>query len=138
LKELTVLLKQIKEKRDVKSASQSPPFAHPLTIVTDYIQLHLPENMTIESLAQVAHISKISLYRYFKETYALSPIDFINHERLTRALKLMDSTKKNIQVIGQEVGFESTSYFIKLFQQRFGMTPKQYSKQISLKMLNQE
>jgi AraC-like DNA-binding protein len=40
----------------------------------------------------------------------------------------MSSTKKNIQVIGQEVGFESTSYFIKLFQQRFGMTPKQYSK----------
>jgi methyl-accepting chemotaxis protein len=138
LKELTVLLKQIKEKRDVKAANQSPPFAHPLSIVTDYIQVHLPENMTIESLAQVAHISKISLYRYFKETYALSPIDFINHERLTRALKLMDSTKKNIQVIGQEVGFESTSYFIKRFQQRFGMTPKQYSKQISLKMLHQE
>jgi AraC-like DNA-binding protein len=132
LKELTVFLKQIKEKRDIQTV-HTPQHAQPLKIVTDYIQVHLHENMTIETLAQVAHISKISLYRYFKEAYALSPIAFINHERLTKALKLMDSTKKNIQVIGQEVGFESTSYFIKLFQQRFGVSPKQYSKQISMK-----
>ncbi len=32
-------------------------------------------------------------------------------------MKLIDSTKKNIQTIGQEVGFENTSYFIKLFYQ---------------------
>jgi AraC-like DNA-binding protein len=128
LKELTVLLKQIKEKRDIQDTIHTLQQRQPIQLVTDYIKLHLHENMTIETLAQVAHISKISLYRYFKETYALSPIDFINRERLTKAVKLMSSTKKNIQVIGQEVGFESTSYFIKLFQQRFGMTPKQYSK----------
>jgi AraC-like DNA-binding protein len=131
LKELIVLLKQIKEKRDIQAANQTPQHSNPLAIVVNYIEQHLNENMTIEGLAQVAHISKISLYRYFKETYALSPIDFINHERLTKALKLIDSTKKNMQVIGQEVGFDSTSYFIKLFHQRFGMTPKQYSKQIT-------
>jgi AraC-like DNA-binding protein len=131
LKELTVLLKQIKEKRDIQAATQTLQHHNPLAIVVNYIQQHLHENMTIETLAKVAHISKISLYRYFKETYALSPIDYINHERLTKALQLIDSTKKNMQVIGQEVGFESTSYFIKLFHERFGMTPKQYSKQIT-------
>ncbi len=134
LKELTVLLKQIKEQRDTEPSNNAQPKqTHPLSIVTDFIHAHLHETITVESLAQLAHISKPSLYRHFKEQYALSPIDFINHERLTKAVKIMDSTKKNIQVIGQEVGFNNTSYFIKLFHQRFGVTPKQYVKQISMK-----
>jgi AraC-like DNA-binding protein/polyhydroxyalkanoate synthesis regulator phasin len=134
LKELTVLLKQIKEQRDTEPANNAQQQqTHPLSIVTDFIHAHLHETITVESLAQLAHISKPSLYRHFKEQYALSPIDFINHERLTKAVKIMDSTKKNIQVIGQEVGFNNTSYFIKLFHQRFGVTPKQYVKQISMK-----
>jgi AraC-like DNA-binding protein len=133
LKELTVLLKQIKEQRDLNPFETTQKQKHPLSIVTDYIQEHLHESMNIEMLAQIAHTSKPSLYRYFKEKYAQSPIEFINNERLTKAVKLMDSTDKNIQVIGQEVGFENTSYFIKLFHQRFGMTPKQYEKQMRMK-----
>ena len=133
LKELTVLLKQIKEQRDsAASNTEQKQHMHPLSIVTDFIQKHLHEPITVETLAQLVHISKPTLYRHFKEQYALSPIDFINHERLTKAVKLMDSTKKNIQVIGQEVGFNNASYFIKLFHQRFGVTPKQYVKQIRL------
>jgi AraC-like DNA-binding protein len=131
LKELTVLLKQIKEQRDRDASNTTQEQqSHPLSIVTDFIQKHLDEPITVETLAQLAHISKPTLYRYFKQHYALSPIDFINHERLTKAVKLMDSTKKNVQVIAQEVGFNNTSYFIKLFHLRFGVTPKQYVKQI--------
>jgi AraC-like DNA-binding protein/polyhydroxyalkanoate synthesis regulator phasin len=134
LKELTVLLKQIKEQRDTESSNTTQKLqTHPLSIVTDFIQKHLHEAITVETLAQLAHISKPSLYRHFKEQYALSPIDFINHERLTRAVKIMDSTKKDIQVIAQEVGFNNTSYFIKRFHQRYGVTPKQYVKQIQIK-----
>ena len=132
LKELTVILKQIKEQRDLQPSVSTQQQKHPLSKVTDYIQKNLHENITIETLAQIAHISKPSLYRYFKEAYSLSPIDFINHERLTYAVKLMDSSPKNIQVIAQEVGFNNASYFIKLFHQRFGVTPKQYAKQITL------
>ncbi len=133
LKELTVLLKQIKEQRDLISFENTQIQIHPLNIAKDYIQKHLHESMSIETLTKVAHTSKPSLYRYFKEKYALSPIDYINHERLTRAVILLDSTKKKIQTISQEVGFENASYFIKLFHLRFGMTPKQYTKQMRLK-----
>jgi len=133
LKELTVLLKQIKEERELTTYENSEKHTHPLNIATEYIQKHLHESMTIEMLTKVAHTSKPSLYRYFKEKYDLSPIDFINCERLKRAVRLMDSTKKNIQTISQEVGFENTSYFIKLFHQRFGIPPKQYTKLMRMK-----
>ncbi len=132
LKELTVLLKQIKEQNDLRTSENGEKYTHPLNIATDYIQKNLHESISVDMLAKVAHTSKPSLYRYFKEKYALSPVDFINHERLSMAVKLIDSTKKNIQTISQEVGFENTSYFIKLFQQRFGMTPKQYTKQMHI------
>jgi AraC-like DNA-binding protein len=134
LKELTVLLKQIKEQRDTNPTTHPTKQTHPLSIVTDYIQKHLAESMNVETLAHIAHTSKPSLYRHFREKYALSPIEYINHERLTKAVRLMDTTTKSIQEIGQAVGFENTSYFIKLFHLRFGVTPKQYGKQIKVKI----
>ncbi|MDZ7881001.1 MAG: helix-turn-helix transcriptional regulator [Saprospiraceae bacterium] len=83
----------------------------------------------MDELVTLAGVSKPTLHRYFKENYAQSPLNYVNQERLNRAVVLIETGKKSVAEVGRAVGINDTSYFIKLFRQRFGMTPKQYVKQ---------
>ena len=82
-------------------------------------------------------ISVRNLYRKFKELDQLPPNDFIKHQRVSYAARLLVTSSATVQEVIYRSGFTNRSHFYKEFDKRFGMTPKNYratnaSKDLSL------
>ena len=127
LKEVAAMLMKEREKKQDSASSQPAEFS--LEQITKYIQDNLTKEISIDFLAAQSCMSKASFYRYFKTKFNTTPNVFINQERLRQAFQLMQKNSSlSIRSICQEVGFKSTSYFIRLFREHYGQTPKQYQK----------
>lgn len=97
-----------------------------LAAALEHIQNNLDRQISIKKLADVACMSKSSFYRYFDNEFGVSPVDYINQERVKKACKLLKDEQNNVTDVSFKLGFSSLSHFIKLFKQVTGTTPKQY------------
>jgi len=96
----------------------------------DYIQLHYCESLTAPSLAILCNMSPSYFSRSFNAQMGMSLNEYINYIRITEAEKLLISTTMNITEIANTVGFNTTSYFIKLFKTYKNISPKQFRKEV--------
>jgi len=94
----------------------------------DYINLNYSSELDIDMLAKVSNLSKFYFCRLFKEITHLTPVDYINKFRVEKAIELIKNTDMSISEIAFEVGFNSVSYFIKVFKEYVGTTPFKYKK----------
>lgn len=83
----------------------------------------------VELLSDSLLISRSSLNRRIKSITNMSPLDFIRLIRLQKAAQYIQEGKFRINEICYLVGISTPSYFIRLFQQHYGMTPKEYETQ---------
>ncbi len=89
------------------------------------------ETFNVERMATELAMSRSSLLRKIKTLFNMSPIDFIRIIRLKKAAEMIQEGKYRVGEICYMVGFNSHSYFSKLFCKQFGMTPKDFEKQVS-------
>ncbi len=73
-------------------------------------------------------ISKSQLYRKCKGITGKSPNALLREYRLLKSLELLGKVGRNVSQTTFDAGFNSPSYFIKCFQQRFGLLPLSYAK----------
>lgn len=126
LTELLVLLFQNQNLAELNTIPAGKP-GGTLSDIVNYIQQHLDDPLPIEMLARHAAMSKTSLFRAFKREFNLSPIDYINKERINKAKRLIrDHPELNISEIGYQVGIFNPNYFARIFKQLAGMSPTAY------------
>ncbi len=94
--------------------------------VIKYVELHYSEPMTVAEMADVAGFSESHFMRFFKETFGVSFITYLNDYRLSMAARLLLATEDNILEISQQVGFENLSHFNRQFKKKYSKTPKEY------------
>lgn len=99
----------------------------------DKITRSIEENLTdpnfgVEMLADQVNLSRSSLHRKLKDLIGTSPTDFVRLIRLKKAADLITEGSYRIGEVCYIVGINSPSYFIKIFQKQFGMTPKEFEK----------
>lgn len=82
----------------------------------------------VSELADAMHMSRSNLLRKVKKETNLSVSQLISQARLTRAMELLKTTQLNVTEVSQEVGFSSTSYFIKCFREYYGFPPGETGK----------
>jgi AraC-like DNA-binding protein len=82
--------------------------------------------LTLQDIAQSAGVSKSEALRCFKNGMQTSPIDYLNKYRLSQARNMLLYTNHSISEIAEKSGFDSTSYFDRLFKREYGFTPKEY------------
>lgn len=82
---------------------------------------------SVEQLAADMCMSRSSLHRKIKEISDMTPTDFIRLIRLKKAAELIQEHGYRANEVCGMVGISSVSYFIKLFQKQFGMTPKEFA-----------
>lgn len=92
------------------------------------IQNHYADTLTLHSLAELCHGSPYHLQRTFKRIMGISPMEYIQHERINRASELLRNSTFTINDIAHTVGFPSTPYFITLFKKITGHTPAVFRK----------
>ena len=97
----------------------------------EVINRHLSdENFNVEAMASALFMSRSSLLRKIKTLFDMPPLDFIRLIRLKKAADLIQDGRYRMGEISLKVGFSNHSYFSKLFCRQFGMTPKDFEKQI--------
>lgn len=90
-----------------------------------FLYAHYDERLTVEDIAASAYISRNSCFRYFRNCFGKTPLAVLNDHRLSVAASLLSSDKP-ITEVAYSCGFSSSSYFAKLFQSKYGMTPQKY------------
>ena len=91
----------------------------------EYIRNHFTEKISIESVAKEIYISKYHLSRIFKELTTYSFPSYVNLLRCRYALKLIRAKQHTISEICTLSGFDSLSYFDKVFRSVFGILPSE-------------
>lgn len=94
--------------------------------ITDYIDRHYPENLTLQIIAEMCHGSPYHLHRTFKRITGITPSEYIQQRRIKKAVKALIETDQTIQEIAKSVGIPNTPYFITIFKKMKGKTPKEY------------
>lgn len=94
--------------------------------ITDYIDRHYPENLTLQMIADMCHGSPYHLHRTFKRITGITPSEYIQQRRIEKAVKALIETDQTIQEIAKSVGIPNTPYFITIFKKMKGKTPKEY------------
>lgn len=96
--------------------------------VRQYIDHHFKENVTLDTLADITHVSKYHLVHVFSEEYGFSPINYLIYKRIEEGKKLLQTTDYSLSLIGRTLGFSSPSYFSQAFKKQTTYTPMEYRK----------
>lgn len=91
-----------------------------------YIHSHYAEKIQLAELAKNTHMSPQALCRLFKRETGTTIIEYLNTYRIYNAAMLLRSTDKSINEIAEKCGFDTPSYFIKVFKRLRGITPATY------------
>ena len=100
--------------------------------VIKYIKDNLTNrDLTVEALAKQAYMSTSHFHKQFKNTLGISPIDYINSEKIKFSKKLIKETPHfKMSEIAFRSGFNNSSYFNRQFKRLEMMTPQQFKKSI--------
>lgn len=101
-------------------------FLNQLNEVIDKNLAH--EQFGVTELADAMNMSRSNLLRKVKKSTNLPVNQLIREARLKRAMELLQNSTSNVSEISHQVGFNSTSYFIKCFREHYGYPPGEAGK----------
>jgi AraC-like DNA-binding protein len=93
--------------------------------VYEYVEKNYRQNIDIQVVADLTHLTIPSFCRYFKKITHITYTDFVNEYRINQACRLLFENKP-IADICFEVGFNNISHFNKTFKQLKAKSPREY------------
>lgn len=130
LQELVIRIMQTNSRKIYSDRSLKLSSHSRLANVVEYIRSNLHRPISIEQLSEQACMSVSNFYRVFKNELGMSPTDFINTERIKKAVSLLQDEKRTVKEVYLECGFESRSYFNRVFKSRKKITPGNYQSRL--------
>ncbi len=95
-------------------------------LVKQYIAEHYGEDITLNLLAEQVYLSPNYLSNMFTKVTGTSLHKYLKQFRMKKAQELLEGSNMKIIDICKAVGYPTPSYFIKTFQQLYGITPSNY------------
>ncbi len=99
-----------------------------LTLLTDYLQDHIPSGFTEEELAADLRYHPYYLNRILKKYTGETIHAYLLHERVRTASAMLRAGGKTAEEIAHACGFSNPSHFAKVFKKYTGLTPTDYRK----------
>ncbi|AWO00660.1 AraC family transcriptional regulator [Chitinophaga alhagiae] len=127
LKELLIRLLQSQQLQQVAqetAVSGSNRSRH--HFVLQYIHEHLTEKIAVDALSRKAYLSRNMFFKWFRDQFGITPLEYINRERVTMAKKMLAIPGNSVNKVSAECGFTDANYFIRIFKKTEGITPKAY------------
>ncbi len=96
-----------------------------------YIRENLSSELSLALLAERANFSPIYFHNLFKTSTGQTTHEYIQQQRIKKAMHLLVTTSMTLAQICYECGFSSQSYFNFVFKRNTGCTPRAYAKQVA-------
>lgn len=93
--------------------------------VLGYVEEHYRDG-ELSELARLLHYDLYWLSKEIKRITGKNYTDLVQEKRLNQAVYLLEHTTMSVMDIGMSVGYDNISYFHRIFQRRYGMTPRKY------------
>ena len=100
-----------------------------LSKVVELILEHPEQSYTLESMADVAAMSRATFVRHFEKSFARTPMDYVRDVRLRRAAQLLQVSETSVDGVAGKVGYASRSHFSRAFNDQYGVSPADFRKQ---------
>ena len=91
-----------------------------------YLRQHAGKRLAIAGVCRTLAVSERTLARRFKASLGMSPLSYLQSQRIARARELLEGSKLPLDRIVEQCGYEDVSSFRKLFARQVGMTPRDY------------
>lgn len=99
--------------------------------IYDYIHAHYTEQISIDQVASLANLGPEAFCRYFKRMTRLTFVEFLNRYRISQSKRLL-RMDRSISEVCYECGFESLSYFNRIFKKYNGEPPSAFRKRFTI------
>ena len=96
-----------------------------------YIGNNLTADLSLEAVAEYAGFSPIHFHNCFKASTGRTLREFVEEQRIRKAINMLITTDKTLTEIAYTCGFSSQSYFSFAFKRKTGLTPREYTAEIS-------
>lgn len=97
-----------------------------LKMMMSYVHQHYCKAFPMSRIAEQGQLSSYSCHRFFRDKLSTTPVDYTNEVRLYFACLLLVETNEYVENIASCCGFCTSSYFGKLFKEKFRCTPMEY------------
>ena len=104
--------------------------------IKSFMENNFDKPLKIEDYAYLTGRSLSTFRRDFKSFYQITPQKWIKEKRLDKAVNILKEKEMPVADLAFEVGYENTSYFIKEFKNKVGLSPKQFILSIHRNKLN--
>ena len=121
---LLILISRFIEAAKPKSWTSNPR----ILPVLRYINRNISQPLSIDTLADIACVSRQHIIRLFKQNFNQTPMQFITRKKVEYAELQLLTTEKQVKNVAYDLGFNDYSYFIRLFRKQTGHTPAAYRK----------
>lgn len=115
-----------KQKRKFPKTTQPNALPQQLKHILKYVNEHFASIQTIDELQNQFFISRSTLQRMFKTYLHVPPHQYLETKKLSYS-RILLKHGKSVVAACMESGFADPSNYIRLFKQRFGITPRQYA-----------
>ncbi len=100
-----------------------------------YLSENLSESLTVAAVAEHFLISQTALKQKFHKETGQGVMEYFTFLKIQKAKQMIGSSSQSFTEISEELGFSSVNYFSKVFKEKVGMTPTEYSKYASKRRL---
>jgi len=98
--------------------------------VAAFIEEHYADPISLAGIAKIFATNASALSRSFRRYMGVPPINYLNRVRVQAAKGLIETTDMSLTEVCSKVGYESLTYFGRVFREFTGVTPSQYRRQI--------
>lgn len=123
LKELLIRLVQSQYLKRVEMDKNNKRNSSRQHFLLDYIHGHLTEKLGVDTLSRKAYMSRNEFFKWFRQQFGISPLEYINRERIKLAKQLLGTENKTVTDTAYQCGFTDVNYFVRLFKKSEGITP---------------
>jgi AraC family transcriptional regulator len=94
-----------------------------MRLITEYMDSHLNEKITISELAELVNLTRFHFMRAFKQSAGAPPHQFMTRRRVDRATELLAERQTSVAEIADRTGFGSAVVMNRAFRRILGTTP---------------
>ncbi len=114
---------------DISQAKNSEPR---INKVCTYLEQNFSKSITISDAAAIINISQSAFCKFFKRATGKTFSDYLNEIRIGYTCYQLIETDKQISTIARSAGFESISYFNRVFTRKKNSTPREFRNEAAL------
>jgi AraC family transcriptional regulator len=92
------------------------------------LRADIPPVINLRELAAIAGLSRFHFSRQFKLAFGVTPMRFLENERVSRAKAMIREGRLKFSDIAMVLGYSEHSHFTRRFKARMGVTPTEFAR----------